>query len=1104
MTNFDFLKTESQFAPFADSAIAAERIFTMDIALSAVGCRRAMEFGVKWMYSVDGDLVMPYSDKLVTLMNTDEFKDIIGADLYKRMEFIRLVGNNANHNPKNITKDQAELALENLHAFMDFISYCYGKDYEATKFDKALLQIEQRNKIPLVSKEPDWDALKKENTALLAQTATLRKEKEIGYVVTPINFTESQTRKAYIDVMLTSVGWERGKNWIDEYKIDSMPNKAGEGYADYVLFGDDGKPLAVIEAKKTSIDVAKGRQQAKLYADDLQARYGKRPIIFLSNGYDNRILIDQKNGYPERQVSGIYSKRDLEKEFNKMAMRTNLNNVAISDTISNRYYQKEAIKAVCETFDVRNRRKALLVMATGSGKTRTIISLIDVLIRHGWVKNFLFLADRNSLVIQAKRAFHNLMPDLSITNLVEEKDDFNARGIFSTYQTMMNQIDISKDEDGGKLYTPGHFDLLIVDEAHRSIYNKYKDIFTYFDAMLVGLTATPKDDIDKNTYEIFEMESGVPTYGYELKQAVADGYLVDFRTIETTLKFMHSGIVYDQLSEEEKAEYEEKFANEDGDIPESIGGTALNEWVFNKDTINQALNILITKGLRVEYGSKIGKTIIFAKNHLHAEKILQIFNREYPHYPPHYCRVIDNYTNYAQSLIDEFSTPSKMPQIAVSVDMLDTGIDVPELLNLVFFKKVMSKAKFWQMMGRGTRLCENLIDGANKHEFYIFDFCSNFEFFRINNGKGKDIPPVLSLQEQLFNLKTQIIYKMQELKYQTEDLIVFRTRLIKELIDQVCELNRDNFAVRQHLKYVDLFASKSTYESLTYEHTLQIKEHVAPLIQPEKDEYTALRFDALIYGIELACIIGKSYRKARKDLSRKVQALTYYGTIPSVSAQKEFIETLLHTEYIEKAGISEFESIRVKLRDLMKYIENEPLARYDTNFTDTIEEIKENPSDLYSDDLKNYKDKVNYYIRQHMNNSAIAKLKTNIPLTQADINELEKILWSEVGTKQDYEKEYGSMPLGELVRSIVGLDVQAANKAFSVYLNNANLDSKQIYFVKQIINYIVHNGIMKDLSILQHSPFNDRGSVVDIFTDLALWNNIRHTIETINSNALTA
>ena len=1104
MTNFDFLKSDAKFSPFADAAIAAELIYGIDTASSVVSCRRAMEFAVKWMYTVDADLKMPYQNELATLTNTDEFRDIVGSDICKRLKYLRLLGNTANHTPKKIDSDQAKLALKNLHAFMDFIAYSYGSNYTQTRFDESLLNKQTDNiEIPKqsVDFEEIYEKLKEENLLLKEQLTKQRTLKIKTYVSSPLDMTEAATRKSYIDQMLNTAGWERGKNWLDEFQIEKMPNKSGTGMADYVLLGDDAKPLAVIEAKRTSVGLEKGRQQAKLYADDLERRYKRRPIIFLTNGIVTHIWIDQEGGYPERKVSGIFSKRDLEKEFNKMEMRSGLEKVSINNTITERYYQKEAIKAVCETFDKQRQRKSLLVMATGSGKTRTVISLVDILSRHGWITNFLFLADRNPLVRQAKGAFQNFLPSLSITNLVEDKSNPNARGVFSTYQTMINQIDETKDEYGRLLYSPGHFDLIIVDEAHRSIYNKYKDIFTYFDALLVGLTATPKDEIDKNTYEIFDLDAGVPTYGYELKQAVSDGYLVDYTAIETKLKFMHKGIVYDELSEDEKIEYEEKFINDDGTLPDAIGGSALNDWVFNKDTIRQVLNILLSDGLKIEYGGKIGKTIIFAKSHNHAEKIYEIWRKEYPDYPSDYCQVIDNYINYAQSLIDDFSTPNKMPQIAISVDMLDTGIDIPEILNLVFFKKVLSKAKFWQMIGRGTRLCKGLIDGDDKKEFYIFDFCSNFEFFRENNGKGKEGKSTISLQAQLFILKAEIVYKLQNFEYQTEDLIPFRDGLITDMLNKVSNMPRDNFAVRQHIYYVDLFGKKDTYIALKYEQMDLIKEHILPLLGPEKDNFSASRFDVLMYGIELAYIAGNSYKKLKSDLMKKAAALTKYGTIPAVAAQKRFIETILHTDYFDNGGINEFETIRSKLRDLMQYLEHEENSRYDTNFMDDIIEVKESSPEYDTDDLKNYRMKAEYYIRENQNNPAIAKLKTNKPLSPFDIKELEKILWKEIGTKEQYQKEYGDMPLGERVRSIVGLDMQAAKEAFSLFLDDVNLDSRQIFFINKIVEYIVHNGILKDFSVLQSTPFTDKGNVAELFTDLVLWGKIKKTIESINANA---
>lgn len=1097
MTNFDFLLKDKQFNTFSGVAIAAENTLHIDVDSCVINCRRAMEFAVKWMYSVDKALYLPYQDNLQNLMNGEDFRDIVGNDIWQRMDFIRKVGNSAAHGGRKVTGEQAELCLENLYIFLDFVACCYGKNYKSSNFDKSLLELTPEEALSFVpDNNIDLSKLIEENRELKEELTARRAKQQQTYVQKPLDLSEYKTRKIYIDFMLEDAGWREGRDWLNEVELPGMPNRSEVGFADYVLYGDDGRPLAVVEAKRTCVDVSKGRQQAKLYADLLEKKYGRRPVIFLTNGFETHI---DDNRYPERKCACIYSKRDLEKLFNLQTLRTSLKNITVNKSIAGRYYQESAVKAVCSSFGEKNRRKALLVMATGSGKTRTVIALCDVLLQHGWVKNILFLADRNSLVTQAKRSFVNLLPDLSVTNLCEEKDNYTAHCVFSTYQTMMNCIDSVKDEDG-KLFTCGHFDLVICDEAHRSIYNRYRDIFNYFDAPLVGLTATPKDEIDKNTYEVFELENGVPTYGYELAQAVKDGYLVDFMSVETKLKFIEQGIVYDDLSDEDKAAYEDTFEDENGRLPERIGSSALNEWIFNEDTIKEVLHVLMTNGLTVDYGQKLGKTIIFAKNHTHAEKILEIFNRQYPHLPG-FARVIDNYMTYAQCAIDEFSDPKKLPQIAISVDMLDTGIDVPEVLNLVFFKKVMSKAKFWQMIGRGTRLCENLLDGKDKDKFYIFDFCGNFEFFRMSSGRPT--ANMMALQGAIFHLKAQIAYKLQDLAYQTDELIAFRKSLVRDMAAKVRELNRGHFAVRQHLKYVELYSSEENYKALSYEDTLLIESELAPLIIPDEDDAKAVRFDALMYGIELAYLAGKKYGKARNDLYKKVGGVAGVANIPEIMAQSELIDKLLHTNYLENAGMNEFEHIRKSLRDLMKYIPVNKL-RYDTNFDDEILSMDWKESELENDDLKNYKAKAEFYIRQHIDDEVIAKLKNNIPMTADDIKELEKILWNDLGSKEDYETACGKKPLGEFVREIVGLDMNAAKAAFSKYLNDVNLDSRQIYFVNQIVEYIVQNGMMKDLSVLQEPPFTDRGSIVEVFTDLSVWMGIRKVIEQVNANAVAA
>ena len=1099
MSNFSPYLSIPSFAAFAPIAESAEKILSIDPAACVLNCRRAMEAAVKWMYAVDGSLVMPWDDKLVTLINTEEFRGIVDEQLIFRLDFIRRMGNNAAHGGKVITREQAVLCLQNLFVFFDFLAYCYGENYTEHTFNPALLAEQSAQPTPPAVDEDaarKLGALIKENAALKEQLTQRREEQHQTYVPKPLEISEYKTRKLYIDAMLQDAGWVEGKNWLNEVKLHGMPNKSETGYADYVLYGDDGKALAIVEAKRSCVDPAVGRQQAKLYADIIEKQQGRRPVIFLTNGFETKIDDGQ---YPERKCAAIWSKRDLEKLFNLLRMRTHLDNIVVDENIAGRYYQENAIKAVCNTFDARNRRKALLVMATGSGKTRTVIALCKVLLEHGWVKNILFLADRNSLVTQAKRSFVNLLPELSVTNLCEERDNTTAHCVFSTYQTMMNCIDAIEDAEG-KLFTVGHFDLVICDEAHRSIYNKYRDIFTYFDAPLVGLTATPKDEIDKNTYALFDLGNGAPTYGYELAQAVKDGYLCDFVSVETTLKFIQQGIVYDELTDEEKEEYEAKFADENGDVPECVMPSALNEWVFNEDTIRKVLNTLMTDGLKIDYGSKIGKSIIFAKNHTHAEKILEIFNREYPHLYG-YAKVIDNYMTYAQSAIDEFSDPQKLPQIAISVDMLDTGIDVPEVLNLVFFKKVMSKAKFWQMIGRGTRLSPGLIDGKDKDKFYIFDFCGNFEFFRMSKGNAN--ASARSLQGALFSLKAQMAFKLQDAVYKTDELSAFRQTLVDDMVRKVSELNQDNFAVKQHLKFVELYTSPNRYQSLSYEDTLMMQQELAPLLLPEPDDPKALRFDALLYGMELAHLAGLPYNRAHHDLLKKAEALSKIANVPEIAAQSALLEKILHTDYVENTGVDELEKIRKALRDLMKYITNEQSA-YETGFGDEILSIEWKQSELENDDLQNYKMRAEFYVRQHQNELAIAKLKMNVPLTDSDITQLEEILWSEVGTKQDYEAEYGKKPLGEFIREIVGLDMNAAKEAFSAYLTNVNLDSRQIYFVNQIVEYIVHNGMMKDMSILQEAPFIDQGSIIEVFTDLSVWKGIKGVIDTINANACGA
>ncbi len=1087
LSNFHFLIGKPHYESFTNACLEAEKSLVVSPATCAILTRRALELAVKWVYSFDSALKVPYQDNLSSLIHDNGFLSIIDEDLLPLLRYIVKLGNVAVHTNSMITREEAILSLHNLHQFVSWIDYCYSDEYTATDFDESLLPIgEEKRERPeelkdlyerLSSKDKRLEEMMKENEQLRALLTAKREANTKEYHFQVDELSEWETRKKYIDLDLKLAGWEFKKDVIVEYPVVGMPNQEGVGYVDYVLFGDNGKPIAVIEAKRTTADPNKGKQQAKLYADCIEKMHGQRPIIFYTNGFETYIWDDLN--YPARRVSGFYNKEELSLLIDRRTMKKPLKNVQINDNITNRYYQKEAVLAVCDALE-NKRRKALLVMATGSGKTRTAISIVDVLTRHNWVKNILFLADRKTLVTQAKNSFSHLLPNLTLCNLLDNKDNpEESRMVFSTYPTMMNAIDEAKRKDGKRLFTVGHFDLIIVDESHRSIYKKYRAIFDYFDAILLGLTATPKDEIDRNTYEVFDLENGVPTYAYELDQAVQDGYLVDYRTIETKLKFLEDGIHYDELSDEEKERYEETF---DDEVGEDIDSTALNEWLFNDDTIDTVLRDLMEKGIRVEGGDKLGKTIIFAKNHRHAERIVERFDQLFPEYKGGFARVIDYSVNYYQTLIDDFSDRNKWPQIAVSVDMLDTGVDIPEVVNLVFFKKVRSKSKFWQMIGRGTRLCKDLFGvGQDKTHFLIFDYCGNFAFFR-ENPKGIEGKAVESLTERLFNAKIEIIKELQHLQYQEEEYIAYRNELIDEVLAEINKLNEENFRVRQHIQYVHKFKNRTKWDSLTAIDVNEIKEHLSPLIVPLNDDELAKRFDLLMYTIELAKLQTKNATKPIRSVIRTAEALSKLGSIPQVMEQKYIIEKVQTEEFWSEADIFELEAVREALRDLVKFLEKETQKIYYTNFKDQVLEVKENGPMFTVNDLKNYRKKVEPYLHEHRDQMAIYKLRNNKKLTVQDVKTLEHILWNELGTQEDYQREFGDTPITKLVRQIVGLDPQAANEAFSEFLSSERLNIQQSRFVKLIVDYFVKNGVM-DKRVLQEEPFKTVGSIVELFQD---------------------
>jgi len=613
MSNFDFILKNEIFKTFAEASVEAEKSIAVANVSCTILCRRALELAVKWIYANDRELVLPYQNNLSSLVYDINFKSMINEKVFNGMTYIIKLGNFSVHSNKKVTRKEAVLCLKYLFDFMDWIAYYYDSNYIETKFDEgklpgessANLKKEEREELEnkLVEKDEKIEKILKENEELREKLTKQRTSKKTAYNFKVSDISEFETRKQFIDLDLKIAGWD-STNIREEVEVKGMPNTQEIGHVDYVLYGENGKPLAVVEAKRTSKDAKIGQQQAKLYADCLEKEYAQRPIIYYTNGKE--IYMWDDLSYPERKVSGYYTQDELQLLIKRRDSKENLEHIYIANDIANRPYQLEAVKKVCESFEQKHRR-ALVVMATGTGKTRTAISLVDVLTSKNWVQNILFLADRTELVKQAEKNFKKLLPDMSCCNLLSSKDGDpeESRIIFSTYQTMINCIDKMKSKNGITLFTPGHFDLIIIDEAHRSIYKKYQAIFDYFDGLLVGLTATPRDDVDKNTYKFFQLENNVPTFVYEYDEAVKQKYLVDYHTISTTTKFIERGIKYSELKEEDREEYENLF--EDGEVQEEISSNAINSWLFNRDTIKIILETVMQKGLKVEGGDKLRK-----------------------------------------------------------------------------------------------------------------------------------------------------------------------------------------------------------------------------------------------------------------------------------------------------------------------------------------------------------------------------------------------------------------------------------------------------------------------------------------------------------------
>lgn len=1119
MPNFDFLNGRQEFSLFAASAVEAEKVFATSSAMCVIGCRKALELAVKWVYTVDKGIQAPYKDNLSALIHEYSFKKQLPPLLFGKIKGIVAFGNIAVHTSKIVPPAFAVQSLKSLFEFIQWVDYSYGSDYQARTFDEQRIpkthvsldmQKIRAQESLLGEKDAEIERLRQQLAELADKYTGAKERNRQSRTITMEDLSEFSTRKIYIDAMLLGMDWELegpDSDVSQEYEVEGMAGVPGQkGYADYVLWGRDGKPLAVVEAKKTCKDPNTGRTQAKLYADCLELRFGQRPVMFTTNGFDT-FFWDDKGG-PQRKVSRIFSKTDLERIIERRTSRLPLESITISNAITDRYYQQAAIRSVCEEIS-RGVRKHLLVMATGTGKTRTAASLVDVLSRGHHITNVLFLADRTALVSQAKDDFKTYLPNMSLCNLCANKDDASARIVFSTYPTIMNAIDREKSKDGGMLFSPAHFDLIIIDESHRSIFKKYRAIFEYFDAILLGLTATPKTEVARNTYEFFELENGVPTYAYDYDTAVhQDHVLVPYYNYEVTTKFLSEGITYEELSDEDKERYEDDFT-EDGVMPDSIPSQALNDFVFNQKTVDLVLQDLMERGIMVNGGERIGKTIIFAQNKRHAEFILERFNKLYPQYHGTWASRVVCDDSYAQTVIDNFKEAEKTPYIVVSVDMMDTGIDVPACVNLVFFKKVRSKTKFWQMIGRGTRLCPELTctdliereEYTGKKRFLIFDYCGNFEYFRqVKHTTEGEVP--ISLSENIFRKCVRLVAAFQDASKFDGAYQPWRRELTELCQGRIAGLNTDLFHVQLALKHVEKFKKPEAFICLSELDQQELTEHIAPLVHFDEADAMALRFDNFIYGFILNVLDESPL--VRRDMARLVttaRLLEKKSSIPQVAAKLPLLRQISDPELWKDIDICKLEDIRRELRALIRFLD-EGSKRKDiiTILTDPILDSTAGIPLPEEDPFESYKMKVNRYIEEHKNSLAIYNLTHNISLTRKDYEELERVFTQELGSKEDYVKTFGDTPFGLLIRKIAKLDHEAVLAAFSEFINDQSLNSRQIAFVQKVITHIEQNGYIEDISVLTKAPFDKPAKLLDF--DERRQERLLAVIKSVRDNAL--
>ena len=1079
--NFDYMKSAPNFAQLYTYCCEAEEFALSKPNISVTSARKAMEYVVKLLY---GAAIDDIQGKTVFEMATDyRFIQYVNDQiLLNSIHYIRKMGNVAVHEGA-LSVDEALKVLEELHFLVGEICILMQVAPDYPEFEKPTLQAAPAT-APVPQAAPAVQAIKVEVAPELCAIYANKLRNTIFNV--KHGRDESENKKLFLQASLREAGWpmvnRANTNMPASAAIDCKLDSGDT--VDYVLCGRDNKPLAIIEYTTTAQNLVEGRMKGIDKANQLEKKYGYKPVVYYTNGY-YIYCIDQL-GYAPRRVFNFHSIEELELLKLRRSMRQDISDPAIDDAITNRDYQKNAIRSMCKAFSDM-RRRSLLVMATGTGKTRVSISCVDVLMKAGWIKNVLFLADRTSLVRQAHKNFNKLLPNVTTTLLTggSMNRDFSARIVFSTYQTMINLVN-----DDTREFGVGRFDLIIIDEAHRSIFKKYGALFNYFDALMIGLTATPRCEENKSTYDTFQLEDGKPDFAYELEEAIEDKYLVGFTVMDKTTDKMRRGIRYDDLTPEEKASWEDGFAAVGDDKTNFIGaeieGRHIARNIINLGTIDAMLDDLMQNGLKIEGGDMLGKTIIFATSHVHAEKIVERFQKIYgPKLGSGFCVLIDSQVEGNLNLIEQFEVRGGMPQIAVSVDMMDTGIDVPDIINLVFFKQVHSKIKFLQMIGRGTRLSPNLYGpGMDKQGFQIFDYFDNFNYFatRGNWATTSEVTKSIKIKSQtlLMNIrKLGILKNLQEEAGLSNFDVQYRDELKQYFISETRGLNNDNLQVQYNLAYVNKYRTAEMWDNLDTKRVHEIETHILPLYTAVRGSQKVKVFDLLMYVLEHEIPIrmqeGKDIHKIRngfynveKALTLRMEELLKMKTIPEVMAQTSLLNEIVDGQYLfVDFSLERAEYVRKTLRDLMVYLPDAPEIA-----VINVEDIIVQPQKISPVVQKTYAQKAQEYLN-NTNLPSMAKIRNLDPLTDEEKNELVDLFTHQLGTLAEFSAWSGGMDLLPFLRLQLGIAEEAITTKFGSFLNPQTLNPMQMSYCQQIIDYARKNGDISMIVLLKESPFCD-------------------------------